>query len=125
MKKLVLAAALAFAPLLARAQEATGDEARLVQRIAGCLLVGLPEDWRTAMVVLELDRPGGDNGEVSYLFLRSPNAEKFEPFTPCDQNGPAAALLEARNSQPTDRRNWKFARLTLHRDGKFEVKYEY
>ena len=129
MKKFLLTgllAAFAFAiPLATRAQQASELELQVVQNISKCLLSGLPEDWRSAFVVLELDAPGSNNGEVSYVFLRSPEAEKFEPFTPCDQKAPATALLEVRKNQAPERRNWKFARLTLHRDGKFEVKYEY
>ena len=116
---------IAAAPLAAPAQQATELEADVVQRIARCMVSGLPEDWTVAVLSLELDAPGGDDGEVAYGFLRSPEAEKFESFTPCNQKAPAAALLEARANQPPERRNWKQARLTLHRDGKFEVKYEY
>ena len=122
MKKVLLAAILALTPLAARAQQATDLEQGVVQDIARCLLPGLPQQWRVAIVSLELDTPGGNNGEVTYVFLRSAEAEKYEPFKPCDHKAPAAALLQARDSQPAERRNWRFARLLLYSDGKFEVK---
>ena len=125
MKKTLFTALLALTPFAARAQQASDSERQLVDRVAQCLVAGLPEDWRTAVLRLELDAPGADNGTVSYLFLRSPEAEKFESFSPCDAKAPAVALLDSRKDQAPERRNWKLARLTLHRDGMFEVKYEY
>jgi hypothetical protein len=124
MKKALVVALLVLAPFAARAQQASEQERQMVESIARCLLPGLPPTWVTVYLVLELDAPGGDNGEVSYVFMRAAG-NKLETFKPCDPKAPAAALLEARKDQAPERRNWKFARLTLHRGGKFEVNYEY
>jgi hypothetical protein len=125
MKTFLLIAVLALAPLAARAQPASELELQVVQDIAKCLLTGLPEDWRIAHVVLELTAPGADGGEARYVVERGSQAETLVAFAPCDTKAPAQALIDARARQPLERRNWKFAHLVLHRDGKFEMKYEY
>ena len=38
---------------------------------------------------------------------------------------PAVTLIEARKLLPASQRGWIGARLTIHRDGKFSLKYEY
>jgi hypothetical protein len=125
MRHLVIITLLALLPTHALAQEASDADKELAASIAKCLLAGLPDDWRRAQVVIELAEPGANTGDVRYLFSRAAEAEQLEPFTPCDVNMPARALVQARNNLPPERRNWNVARLLLYRDGKFEIKYDY
>jgi hypothetical protein len=109
----------------AGAQEASKQETRVVQSIVECLVVGLPEDWVRAEMIVELAKPGASTGEVRYLVARKDAEDQLEPYTPCDFRKPARTLLETRNSQKPARRGWTGAKLLLQRDGKFAINYDY
>jgi type II secretory pathway pseudopilin PulG len=128
MKTLFIIASLAAAlasPSWARAQQANEKETQLLGVIARCLIEGLPSDWQRAQMILELDAPGAPGGAVSYLFSRTLSRDQFEPFTPCDERQPAAAMADIRALQPPGRSGWKTARFVLNRDGKFDLTYDY
>ncbi len=114
----LLAASLGAAAQAPAGKEASKAEGLAVTSIVECMAPGLPEDWNEAVMVVELAKPGDETGKVQYLVARGSVTEPAEPFTPCDIRKPAAALLEAR-------RGWTGARLTIHRDGKFGLKYNY
>lgn len=121
---LLLAIALA-APAAVTAQEASAAEQKAVSAIVECLLEGLPEDWRRVEMVVELAKPGAETGDVQYRVTRGDTPDQYESFTPCDVRKPARTLLDARKSQPAERRGWTGARLLLQRDGKFGLHYDY
>jgi len=121
----LLAAAPLMAPSWARAQQASETETEVLSAIAKCLMVGLPQDWFRAQVVVELEAPGAPSGNVSYLMTRTLSRDKLEPFVPCDGTAPAKALVDLRKEQPPERSGWKTARFVLNRDGKFDLHYDY
>jgi hypothetical protein len=96
-----------------------------VTSIVECMVPGLPGDWTEAVMVVELAKPGDETGSVLYLVARGGAATPAEPFTPCDIRKPAMTLIEARKELPAARRGWTGARVTIHRDGKFGLKYDY
>ena len=120
----LLAASLGAAAQAPAGKEASAAEGRAVTAIVECLAPGLPEDWRQAVMVVELARPGDETGEVRYLVTRG-NSETTESFLPCDIRKPTTMLFEVRREQPAARRGWTGARLTIYRDGKFGLKYDY
>jgi hypothetical protein len=121
----LLAAAL-VSPSWARAQEqASEQETELLSAIAKCLIEGLPRDWQRAQMTVELEAPGAPGGAVRYLFSRTLSRDQLEPFTPCDERQPAAALADIRALQTPERSGWKTARFVLNRDGKFDLTYDY
>lgn len=71
MRYLLVAAAalLPFHPVLA--QEANQNEMQAVTEIARCMAQGLPDNWVSAQMVVELARPGESTGAVRYLFARN------------------------------------------------------
>ncbi|MBV8031473.1 MAG: hypothetical protein JO035_08200 [Betaproteobacteria bacterium] len=128
MKRRLIAVLLGLLPFLPPpvfAQEATEAEKAALAEIAKCLVAGLPPDWRDAEMAVELPRQGSENGEVSYLFRRSLSGGEWETFTPCSRQAPARALVELRAQQPAERAAWTSARFTLHRDGTFDLHYDY
>ena len=126
MRRLLLAAvctALFALPL--GAQEANRAETQAVNEIVQCLVEGLPSEWVSAHMVVELATPGGSTGGVRYLFSKKEGGGELEPFTPCDSQTPANILIELRRSQSYERRNWTGARLVLQRDGSFRLNYDF
>jgi len=126
MKYLVMFLALAPVAALAQSpQDASAAEARAVQSIVECMVPGLPENWRRAVMVVALAKPGDETGAVKYLVQRGDSEEELEPFMPCDAKKPARTLIEARRLQLPRRRGWTGARLSILPDGKFALKYDY
>ena len=115
----------ALAPLTAGAQSASEQESKVIASITGCMLSGLPSDWREAEMNVILPAPGGDGGQVSYLFVRRLGGGAWEEFVPCDVRRPAEALADLRKLQTPERAAWKSARLQIYPDGRFELKYDY
>jgi hypothetical protein len=120
-----LIAGLITAAPLAGAQEASPEQMEAASAVAKCLIAGLPADWYEAQVIVTLDAPGALSGEGRYVFSRQLARNNMEPFKPCDSRNPARALVEMRRLQPVERRGWKSARFVLHRDGKFDLTYDY
>ena len=106
-------------------KEASKSENSAVTSIVECMAPGLPEDWKEAVMVMQLEKPGAETGAVQYLVARGSATVPDERFTPCDVRKPALTLLEARKQQTAAQRGWTGARVTIYRDGKFSVKYEY
>jgi hypothetical protein len=104
---------------------ASRTEAEAVMSIVECMAPGLSEDWKEAVMVMQLDKPGEETGAVQYLMARGNAAVPDERFIPCDVRKPALILLEIRRQQPATQSGWTGARLTIRRDGKFSLKYEY
>ena len=122
----VAAAAAALSPLSAVfAQEANQNEMQAVSEIAQCLAQGLPENWVSAHMLVQLPGPGESTGGVRYLVARSDAEDKLEPFTPCDTDLPADILVGLRGAQPAERRDWTSARLVIERDGSFRLNYDF
>jgi hypothetical protein len=96
-----------------------------VTEIARCLAQGLPENWASAHVFVQLERPGESTGGVRYLVARENAGDTLEPFTPCDTDLPAQILVELRGGQPAERRGWTSARLVIERDGSFRLNYDF
>jgi hypothetical protein len=115
----------ALAPATALAQQASRTEVDAMTEIAQCLAEGLPADWRQAHMIVELPEPGASSGNVQYLVARGEIKDKLEPFTPCDVGKPARALIDMRQSQPSERRGWTTARVVLNPDGSFELNYDF
>jgi hypothetical protein len=107
------------------AQEANPAQLETITEIAQCLAQGLPEDWASALMIVELERPGDSTGKVRYLATRKDAADKLEPFTPCDTDGPPVALIGLRTLEPAERRGWTTARLVVERDGTFRLNYDF
>jgi hypothetical protein len=123
MRHLLIAVALAL-PLAAAAQQASKGETSAVQSIVECLVQGLPEDWQSAEMTVELPKPLAESGEVRYTVMRE-GGDKPEDFTPCDIRKPARTLIESRKRQEARRRGWTSAKLVLQRDGSFSLNYQY
>jgi hypothetical protein len=125
MRYLLLAAAalLPFQPVLA--QEANQNEMQAVSEIAQCMAQGLPDNWASAQMIVDLARPGESTGAVRYLVARKDAEDKLEPFTPCDTDLPATILVGLRGVQPVDRRGWTSARLVVTPDGSFKLNYDF
>jgi hypothetical protein len=128
MRRLLLAAAVvALAPLhAALAQEANATQMEVISEIFRCVAQGLPQDWASAQMIVELAQPGDSTGKVRYLVFRKDAADKPEFFTPCDGgDGPPKALIALREREPLERRGWTTARLVLERDGNFRLNYDF
>jgi hypothetical protein len=125
MRYLLLAGAalLPFHPVLA--QEANQNEMQAVAEIAQCMAQGLPDNWVSAQMIVDLAGPEESTGAVRYLVARKDAEDKPEPFTPCDAQLPAAILVGLRGVQPADRRGWTSARLVVTRDGNFKLNYDF
>ena len=107
------------------AQEANANQLEAITEIARCMAQGLPEDWASAHMIVDLVHPGDSTGKVRYLVFRKDAADKPEAFTPCDSDGPPTALIGLRRLEPLQRRGWTTARLVLERDGSFRLNYDF
>ena len=127
MRRLLLAAiAAALFPFHAGlAQEANTIQMDTITEIFRCMAKGLPEDWASAHMIVELERPGDSTGKVRYLVFRKDAADKPDAFTPCDTDAPPQALIGLRALEPAERRGWTTARLVLERDGNFRLNYDF
>jgi hypothetical protein len=127
MRRLLLAAvAAALVPFhAALAQEANATQMEAIAEIFGCMAQGLPQDWASAQMIVDLERPGAASGKVRYLVFRKDAEDKPESFTPCDTDGPPKALIGLREHEPVERRGWTTARLVLERDGSFRLNYDF
>lgn len=128
MKKalLVLVIALGTLALPAEAQQATDAQTKVLLEIAKCLAAGLPENWEAAEMLVELKKPGAETGDVRFLVRRRLSGGQYEPFRPCDERQAAQALVrDFRKLQTAKQRNWKGARFVIHRDGKFDLTFDY
>jgi hypothetical protein len=124
MKRTAMIALLLAAPA-ALAQTATEEQNRIVGEVAACMQEGLPPNWANAEMVLELNKPGAETGEVRFLTRCRLAGGAFEAFRPCDEKKAARTLLEIRKSQSPARRNWTSARLILRDDGTYDLSFEY
>ena len=126
MKRLIIIALLAAAPLAARAQQASEEETKLLHQIAECLAAGLPHDWRQAEMLVELKSAEAETGEARYLMMRNLSGGQLEPFRPCNERQAARDLVvEMRKLQPAEKRGWKGARFVVYRTGKFDLTFDY
>jgi len=128
MKKmlLVLVIALGTLALPAGAQQATEAQTQVLLDITKCLAAGLPDSWEEAEMLVELEKPGAETGNVRYLVRRRLSGGQYEPFRPCDERQAAQALVrDFRKLQTAKQRNWKGARFVIHRDGKFDLTFDY
>ena len=125
MRRLLIMALLLGAPLAGLAQKANEAQNRVLGEVAACLQAGLPPDWRSAEMVVDLKKPGAETGEVRYLMRRSLSGGQFEPFRPCDEKKAARALIEVRKTQAADRRNWTSARFVIRNDGTYDLTFDY
>jgi hypothetical protein len=107
------------------AQEANTTQMEVISEIFRCMAQGLPEDWASAHMIVDLATPGDSTGKVRYLVFRKDAADKPESFTPCDTDGPPTALIGLREQEPVERRGWTTARLVLERDGSFRLNYDF
>jgi hypothetical protein len=126
MRRLLLAAAVvALVPFhAALAQEANATQMEVINEIFRCMAQGLPQDWASAHMIVDLERPGDSTGKVRYVVFRKDATDKPELFTPCDTDGPPKALIALREQEPVERRGWTTARLVLERDGTFRLNYD-
>jgi hypothetical protein len=124
MKHLLIIGLVAFASLV-RAQDVSPQEKQILTAVAKCMLVGLPQDWYEAQAVVTLDTPGAPAGNARYVFSRQLARGDMVPFTPCNGTDPARALVEMRGLQAPEKRDWQAVRFLLHRDGKFDLTYDY
>jgi hypothetical protein len=126
MRYFVLAAAAALLPFHhGFAQEANRDEMQAVTEITQCMAQGLPDNWVSAQMIVDLEGPGESTGAVRFLVARKDAEDKLEPFTPCDTDRPAQILVGLRGVQPADRRGWTSARLVVTREGDFKLNYDF
>ena len=132
MRRLLLAAAAAalvpavVVPLHSSlAQGANRAQVETITEIAQCMAQGLPDDWVTAYLIVDLAKPGDSTGKVRYLVARKSTEASPEPFTPCDTDRPPVALIGLRMLEPAERRGWTSARLILERDGNFRLNYDF
>lgn len=127
MRRLLLAAVVAaLVPFhAARSQEANATQMEAISEISRCMAQGLPQDWVSAHMIVDLERPGDATGKVRYLVFRKDAEDKPESFNPCDTDGQPKALVALREQEPVERRGWTSARLVLERDGTFRLNYDF
>jgi hypothetical protein len=127
MRRLLVAAVVAgLVPFhAALAQEANAPQMEVISEIFRCMAQGLPQDWVSAHMIVDLERAGDATGKVRYLVFRKDAEERPEFFTPCDTDGPPKALIALREQEPVERQGWTTARLVLERDGKFRLNYDF
>ena len=121
---LLLAISITAAPAIGFGQTASKAESQVAQDIAKCMVETAPNDWRKLFMIIELPEAGAPSGRVRYMVTRD-----FAPdpvaYTPCDPQLPAKLLMEARESQPAERRGWTGARFIVSSDGRFDLNYDY
>jgi hypothetical protein len=96
-----------------------------ITEIFRCMAQGLPEDWVSADMIVELEHPGDSTGKVRYRVFRKDATDTPESFTPCNTDGPPKALIGLRQQEPQERQGWTTARLVLERDGNFRLNYDF
>ena len=114
----------ALLPATGFGQTASKTETETAAEIAQCMAQTAPDDWQQLYMVIELPEAGAPAGRVRYLAMRLTTAVP-EPYVPCDPKKPAQLLMESRADQSAERRGWTGARLVIHRNGRFDLNYDY
>lgn len=125
MRRALAALLIALAPALACAQQASPREQKAVAEIVKCLTKELPGQWQRILMIVDLPAPGAKTGDVQYLVAPTGSGGELVPFMPCDLKQPARILLDLRQNMPAARRGWTRARLSLDREGRFTLNYDY
>lgn len=115
---------LAALPASGFSQTASKAEAEVAQEIAKCMVQTAPSDWRKLFMIIELPEAEAPSGRVRYMVTRDFSPDPVA-YTPCDPQLPAKLLMDARESQPAERRGWTGARFTVSSDGRFDLNYDY
>src|SRR3954451_4801820 len=121
MRHALIMLALAAAPALAFAQDASTSETDTVAKIAECLVQGPPSDWQRLTMLIEVEKPGDETGRVRYL-ATGPNGQVLA-YTPCDTSKPALILLGARKDMAAERAAWIAAPVGPLGDGTVALAY--
>lgn len=98
----------------------------VIEDIAHCMLQGsVPPDWtRVRVEVIELGREGKERQfEAKYTYVGADGKEA--PFSPCDPREAATDMYILNRGLEPEKRNWIRATLSVTRDGKFDLKYDY
>ncbi|MEO8202321.1 MAG: hypothetical protein ABI630_00555 [Betaproteobacteria bacterium] len=97
----------------------------VVQKIADCVLQGLPPGWAKAQIdVREVGRTDKQR-DFEAIYSYEDSAGKTGAFTPCDQREPAMNVYKLNGALEPAKRNWVRATLVLSNEGKFELQYDY
>jgi len=119
------AAAAQPAPPKPAAQTEAGSDENVLQNIASCMLVGLPQGWRTAQVQVIQLFFDGKRREFEAKYFYSLADGKPVAYIPCDAREPAVNVYKLNGALELDKRDWNRATLTLMSDGKFDLTYDY
>jgi hypothetical protein len=102
---------------------------KVVGEIFACLQDGLPKDWqKTWLVMTETGNEGGERRyDIKYFFAVSTGDDKGQPIVgKCNDEEVGRRIYGFNDNLPTwEQRQWKVARLTILKDRKFELKYDY
>ena len=110
-------------PAAAPASTIKPDE--VVQNIARCMLANAPQDWRSA--TLEIKETGNSGRERAFEanYTWTDAAGKVQPLAPCNPQEPAVNLYRLNETLSPEKRQWTRAVLSLTKEGKFDIKYDY
>lgn len=110
-------------PAAAPASTIKPDE--VVQNIARCMLATAPQDWRSA--TLEIKETGNSGRERAFEanYTWTDAAGKVQPLAPCNPQEPAVNLYRLNETLSPEKRQWTRAVLTVTKEGKFDIKYDY
>jgi hypothetical protein len=123
------AAALCGTALAQQGAKAKSPNPKVVGEIFSCLQAGLPKDWqRTWVLMTETANDDGERSyDLKYFFATSAGDDKGQPITgKCNDEEVGRRIYSFNDNLPGwDQRQWKVAKLTILKGGKFELKYDY
>lgn len=102
---------------------------KIIEGIMNCLAPGLPPDWKRAWFAINesaRDKTGKERTYVAVFFYATDDKDsKGEKLQTCG----AAQILEGvgklNEYLPANQQRWTGAKFTFHRDGRYEVAYDY
>jgi hypothetical protein len=108
-------------------QQPGAPDPAVIERMFGCMAPGLSKDWKKAWVVVTAANPGEVPGkfEIKTFYADDAADRAGQPLKPCGWDPFVEGFFELNQNLPEDRRAWKSARLTITREGKFELTYDY
>lgn len=106
-----------------------GPQVRAVERIFRCIAEGLPQDWKRAWIeIREMERTlyaTVRKYEATFRVATADDDAAGRPLVPCGSEEVVEGLADLNRFLPEEQRRWTGATLAFHRDGRFEVKYDY
>ncbi len=113
----------------AKPEPGPGPDPKILDDIADCLAVGLPQDWKKAWFVISEvgrdERSATRTFEANFFYATDPADNTGKRLNTCGSQQIVEGVKALNAYLPEDQQRWTGALFVFMSDGKFEAKYDY